>query len=124
MKIKELAQKYNLGKDDFWELKRGTRSMWIITHDAIERIAIIENIQLTNFEILNTEIDASDDSSLSDEGLLISEPIGRVIYGDYDIVGDINISFSTDFYNDYIRLIVTLNVGDDATIKIFNIKSI
>lgn len=31
--------------------------MWIITHDAIERIAIIENIQLTNFEILNTEID-------------------------------------------------------------------
>ena len=56
MKIKELAQKYNLGKDDFWELKRGARSMWIITHDAIERIAIIENIELTNFEILNTEI--------------------------------------------------------------------
>ena len=30
MKIKEIAQKYNLGKDDFWELKRGTRSMWIL----------------------------------------------------------------------------------------------
>ena len=57
MKIKELAQKYKLGKDDFWELKRGARSMWIITHDAIERIAIIERIQLTNLEILNTEID-------------------------------------------------------------------
>ena len=25
MKIKELAQKYDLSKDDFWELKRGTR---------------------------------------------------------------------------------------------------
>ena len=57
MKIKEIAQKYNLSKDDFWELKRGTRSMWIITHDACEKIAIIENIELINFEILNTEVD-------------------------------------------------------------------
>ena len=45
MKIKELAQKYNLSKDDFWELNRGTRSMWIITHDACEKIAAKENIQ-------------------------------------------------------------------------------
>ena len=45
MKIKELAQKYNLSKDDFWELKRGTSSMWIITHDACEKIAAKENIQ-------------------------------------------------------------------------------
>ena len=57
MRIKELAKKYNLGKNDFWELKRGQKSMWIITHDAIEKIAIIENIQLTNFEVLNTEVD-------------------------------------------------------------------
>jgi len=57
MRIKELAKKYNLGKDDFWELKRGQRSMWIITHDAIEKIAIIENIELTKFEVLNTEVD-------------------------------------------------------------------
>jgi len=45
MKIKELAQKYDLSKDDFWELKRGTKSMWIITHDACEKIAAKENIQ-------------------------------------------------------------------------------
>lgn len=45
MKIKEIAQKYDLSKDDFWELKRGTRSMWIITHDACEKIAAKENIQ-------------------------------------------------------------------------------
>jgi len=57
MRIKELAKKYNLGKNDFWELKRGSKSMWIITHDAIEKIAIIENIELTNFEVLNTEVD-------------------------------------------------------------------
>lgn len=57
MRIKELAKKYNLGKNDFWELKRGQKSIWIITHDAIEKIAIIENIQLTNFEVLNTEVD-------------------------------------------------------------------
>ena len=57
MRIKELAKKYNLGKDDFWELKRGQKSMWIITHDAIEKIAIIENIELTKFEVLNSEVD-------------------------------------------------------------------
>lgn len=57
MRIKELAKKYNLGKDDFWELKRGQRSMWIITHDAIEKIAIIENIELTKFEVLNSDVD-------------------------------------------------------------------
>ena len=45
MKIKDLAEKYKLSKDDFWELKRGTRSMWIITHDACEKIAAKENIQ-------------------------------------------------------------------------------
>ena len=45
MKIKELAQKYDLSKNDFWELKRGTKSMWIITHDACEKIAAKENIQ-------------------------------------------------------------------------------
>ena len=57
MRIKELAKKYNLGKDDFWELKRGQRSMWIITHDATEKIAIIENIELTKFEVLNSDVD-------------------------------------------------------------------
>jgi len=57
MRIKELAKKYNLGKNDFWELKRGKKSMWIITHDAVEKIAIIENIELTKFEVLNTELD-------------------------------------------------------------------
>lgn len=57
MRIKELAKKYNLGKDDFWELKRGQKSMWIITHDAIEKIAIIENIELTKFEVLNSDVD-------------------------------------------------------------------
>ena len=57
MRIKELAKKYNLGKNDFWELKRGQKSMWIITHDAIEKIAIIEKIELTKFEVLNTEVD-------------------------------------------------------------------
>ena len=50
MKIKEIAQKYDLSKDDFWELKRGTRSMWIITHDACEKIAAKENIQFPSHD--------------------------------------------------------------------------
>tara|TARA_R100000278_G_C5470818_1_gene164407 strand:- start:270 stop:644 length:375 start_codon:yes stop_codon:yes gene_type:complete len=55
MKIKEIAQKYNLGKDDFWELKRGTRSMWIITHDACEKIAYREKIEFTFPEIFRDD---------------------------------------------------------------------
>ena len=44
MDIKQLAEKYGLIKDDFWELKKGKRSVWIITHDACEKIAVQENI--------------------------------------------------------------------------------
>lgn len=55
MRIKELAKKYNLGKEDFWQHKQSRN--WILTHDAIEKIATIENIELIKFEILNTEID-------------------------------------------------------------------
>ena len=47
MKIKQLAQKYNLSKNDFWELTLGKKTMWIITHDAIEKIANIENIAVS-----------------------------------------------------------------------------
>jgi hypothetical protein len=45
MKIKQLVDKYKLTKNDFWEFKRGGQSMWIITHDACEKIAAQENIQ-------------------------------------------------------------------------------
>ena len=44
MNIKELAKKYDLNKDDFWELKRGSKAVWIITHDAVEKIAYQEGI--------------------------------------------------------------------------------
>lgn len=51
MTIHELQQKYNLTKNDFWELqtKRGT---WIITHDACEKIAHIEKIIFYKPEIM------------------------------------------------------------------------
>ena len=54
MDIKELAKKYHLNKSDFWELKRGTLSKWIITHDAVERIAKIENIIINPPQIVNS----------------------------------------------------------------------
>ena len=38
-RLKEIKEKFNLGKDDFWEMKRGGKSMWILTHDACEKIA-------------------------------------------------------------------------------------
>ena len=43
MNIKELAEKYELQKDDFWELRKNS-GKWIITHDACEKIAEIEGI--------------------------------------------------------------------------------
>jgi len=52
MDIKELAKKYHLNKSDFWELKRGTLSKWIITHDAVEKIAYIEGITFSKPELL------------------------------------------------------------------------
>ena len=43
MNIKELAEKYELTKDDRWELRKNS-GKWIITHDACEKIAEIEGI--------------------------------------------------------------------------------
>ena len=41
MNIQELADRYELQKEDFWELRKGT---WIITHNACEKIQHIEQI--------------------------------------------------------------------------------
>ena len=43
MNIQELANKYELTKDDFWELRKNS-GKWIITHDACMKIAYIEGI--------------------------------------------------------------------------------
>ena len=56
MEIKDLAEKYNLDpKTDFWKHKQSGK--WIITHDACEKIASMENIILAKWETLNSERD-------------------------------------------------------------------
>ena len=56
MEIKDLASKYKLDpKNDFWKHKQSGK--WIITHDACEKIASIENITLAKWETLNSERD-------------------------------------------------------------------
>ena len=52
MKIKELADKYELTKDDFWELRKNSNK-WIITHDACEKIAVTEGIVFDPPQIIN-----------------------------------------------------------------------
>ena len=52
MDIKQLADKYELTKDDFWELRRNSNK-WIITHDACEKIAVQENIVFEPPQIIN-----------------------------------------------------------------------
>tara|TARA_R100001163_G_C5064428_1_gene202038 strand:- start:639 stop:1247 length:609 start_codon:yes stop_codon:yes gene_type:complete len=55
MEIKELAEKYGLSKDDFWQHKQSGN--WIVKHDTTERIAVVEGIRLVDMQVLNSEKD-------------------------------------------------------------------
>jgi len=58
MTIDKLAEKYGLSNEpgvDFWNHKQS--GQWIITHDAVEKIASIEGIHLVNIESLNSTED-------------------------------------------------------------------
>ena len=55
MNIKELQKKYQLEKDDFWHHQQSNQ--WIITHNAVEKIANIEGVELIDIKVLNSEID-------------------------------------------------------------------
>ena len=52
MNIKELASKYELTENDFWELRKNS-GKWIITHDACEKIAVTEGIVFDPPEIIS-----------------------------------------------------------------------
>ena len=49
MNIKDLANKYKLEKDDFWHHQQS--GQWIITHNAVEKIAHIEGIKFHKPEV-------------------------------------------------------------------------
>ena len=51
--LKELAKKYNLNKNDFWQHKQSGK--YIILHDAVEKIASMEQIEIVDFKVLNSE---------------------------------------------------------------------
>ena len=55
MNIKELAKKYGLDEGDFWNHKQS--GQWILTHDAVEKIANIEKIWLEDRTVDNSEVD-------------------------------------------------------------------
>ena len=52
MKIQELTDKYELTKDDFWELRKNSNK-WIITHDACEKIAVTEGIMFEPMQVVS-----------------------------------------------------------------------
>ena len=56
-RLAEIKEKYSLTKDDFWEMKRGNKSMWILTHDACEKIAYKEGIifDMPNYKLSCTQ---------------------------------------------------------------------
>ena len=51
-KLKELAERYGLGQDDFWQLPQNNR-VHILTHDACEKIASIEGVRYEKPEWLS-----------------------------------------------------------------------
>jgi len=53
MDIKALVDKYGLTKNDFWQLHNN----WIVSHNACEKIAAIENITMKDIKVLNSEVD-------------------------------------------------------------------
>ena len=55
MNIKDLAKKYGLVEGDFWNHKQS--GQWILTHDAVEKIANIEKIWLEDRTVDNSEVD-------------------------------------------------------------------
>ena len=53
MNMKDLAKKYNLTKDDYWQESRSQK--YIITHDACQKIGDMEGIIFGPPQILNSE---------------------------------------------------------------------
>ena len=50
--VNEFKTTYKLEAPDFWQLKRGGKSQWIIKHNALEKVAAQDNITWT-LEVLN-----------------------------------------------------------------------
>ena len=53
MTIKDLQKKYELSKDDFWQHQQS--GQWILTHDAVEKIAFMESILIVDIKVMNSE---------------------------------------------------------------------
>ena len=50
--IAKFKSDYKLGSADFWDLKRGGKTTWIIKHNALEKVAAQDNITWT-LDVLN-----------------------------------------------------------------------
>ena len=55
MNINDLQLKYGLMQGDFWELQKGAIKKFILSHDACEKIAAIEKIDILDLTVLNSE---------------------------------------------------------------------
>ena len=58
MEIQDIARKYDLSKEanvDFW--KHQQSGQWILTHNAVEKIANKEGVELIEINVLNSEMD-------------------------------------------------------------------
>lgn len=52
MNIKQLVEKYKLTQDDVWKCQKS----WVVSHNAVEKIMAIENINIEDIKVLNSEM--------------------------------------------------------------------
>tara|TARA_R100001530_G_C4205695_1_gene125971 strand:- start:55 stop:450 length:396 start_codon:yes stop_codon:yes gene_type:complete len=110
MNIKELADKYNLDANDFWEFPQ-KKGMWILTHDAIEKIMSQENIEVTEWDTLNSEHD------LVRFKITMSMPLGS---GDVKTVTTIGEADRNNCRTQYLGCIAEKRGIDRGVLKIIN----
>ena len=58
MTINDIQEKYELSKEpnvDFWHHQQS--GQWILTHDAVEKIAGQEGVEMVDIKVLNSEVD-------------------------------------------------------------------
>ena len=55
MKIKQLQENYNLTKQDFWQHPQSGK--YVLYHNAVEKIAAIENIEVIKYDAINSQLD-------------------------------------------------------------------
>ena len=108
-KIKEIVKKYDLTKDDFWNL---TGNVWIIKHDACQKIAKIEHIVFENPTIVEHSREHCILMGTAGKSIEKNRYISEWTFGEADK--------KTNCKNQYIFAMAEKRLKDRLTLKLIN----